>query len=121
MDHNLLAQNPHDIGIFQGLGVLADFSGESPLVIFTKVISLIIGVMTVIAFLWFIFVLFIGAIAWLSSGGDKTKLQEAQKQITTGLTGLLIVIVALFIVRILETVLGINILDLFNILSSLHV
>ncbi len=75
--------------------------------------------MTVIAFIWFIFVLFSGAISWISSGGDKQKLQNAQKQITTGTVGLVIVISAIFLIKIIGIVFGFDILDLTTIIKGL--
>jgi len=87
---------------------------------FTKFISITIGVMTIVAFIWFIFTLFTGAIAWLSSGGDKQKLQNAQKQITTGLTGLIIVISAIFLIKVVGTIFGIDILNIQNAILNLQ-
>jgi len=85
-----------------------------------NILSVTIGVMTLVAFLWFIFVFFTGAIGWLSSAGDKAKLQEAQKKITHGLVGLIMTISAVFIIKILEFVLGINILDIVTAIKNLY-
>ena len=86
---------------------------------FTNFISTAIGIMTIVAFIWFIFTLFTGAIAWLSSGGDKQKLQNAQKQITTGLTGLIIVIAAIFLIKLVEIIFGIKILSVADLILNL--
>ncbi len=75
-----------DLGRFEGLGPLGTPSAteqDPGASAFTNFITKTVGVLTVVAFIWFIFVLFTGAISWLSSGGDKAKLQEAQKKITT--------------------------------------
>ena len=129
MDHsNLLAQAPKSLGFFEGLGPLgsgtigwSEVCGDAgnAACIFTKFISTAIGIMTVVAFIWFIFNLFIGAIGWLSSGGDKQKLQEAQKKITTNLTGLVIVVSAIFLTKIISLIFGIDILDLTNFITTL--
>lgn len=114
------------LGFFEGIGKLGEkmvgLSKEnvSPAaVLFTNFLSKTIGIMTVIAFIWFVFTLFIGAIAWLGSGGDKTKLQNAQKQITNGLIGLLIVISAIFLIKLIGTIFGINILDIGSTIVGL--
>lgn len=114
MAHNYLALN---LGKFEGIGPLG---GEGKMLQdpttavywFTRFISNMIGIMTIIAFIWFVIQLFIGAVAWLSSGGDKAKLQEAQKKITNAFIGLTIVIAAIFIVKLVEIVLGIKILSI---------
>lgn len=125
---NLLAQVEKDIGFLEGLGPLgkntASWSkscGDAGYAacLFTNFISKAIGIMTVVAFIWFIFNLFIGAIGWLGSGGDKQKLQEAQKKITTNLTGLVIVISAIFLTKIISLIFGIDILNLTEFITKL--
>lgn len=124
--HNLLAQaatpTPISLGTFKGLGALSDFidklqqnptNPEPAATTFTKFLTTAVGIMTVIAFIWFIFTLFIGAIAWLGSGGDKTKLQNAQKQITHGIIGLIVVISSIFLIKIIGVIFGIE--DILNI------
>lgn len=122
MPDKLLAQTPVNLGTFEGLGPLGTPSatqadpGASAL---TNFISKAIGIMTIVAFIWFIFQLFIGAISWLGSGGDKAKLQEAQKKITTAVIGLVIVISAIFLTKIIGAIFGIDILDLTNFITTL--
>jgi len=94
----------------------AEGAGASALANF---ISKFIGIMTVIAFIWFIFALFIGAIGWLTSGGDKAKVQEAQKKITTAIIGLVIVVSAIFLIKIIEVIFGISILEIQDLIINL--
>lgn len=119
---NIVFAAAQELGPLEGLGPLgkpiatpAD-PGASAL---TDFISKAIGIMTIVAFIWFIFQLFIGAISWLGSGGDKAKLQEAQKKITTAVVGLVIVISAIFLTKIISAVFGIDILDLTNFITTL--
>ncbi len=119
---DILLAAEQNLGNFQGLGPLGNLvvSNEDPgASAFTNFISKAIGIMTVVAFIWFIFQLFIGAIAWLGSGGDKTKLQEAQKKITTSVVGLVIVVSAIFLVKLIGIIFGIGILDLTNLIINL--
>jgi len=110
------------LGDFVGLGPLGTPAtspqdpGASSL---TNFISMTVGVMTIVAFIWFIFTLFIGAIGWLASGGDKAKLQEAQKKITTSIIGLTIVISAIFLIKIIGVIFGIDILAIQDLIKSL--
>lgn len=121
MAHNYLALS---LGKFEGIGPLGGEGKmlEDPTTAifwFSKFISNTIGIMTIIAFIWFIFQLFIGSVAWLSSGGDKAKLQEAQKKITNAFIGLTIVIAAIFIVKLIEIILGIKILSISDLFLNI--
>lgn len=125
MAHNLLAQGtPIDLGTFKGLGPLGnptvspnDPGGAASL--FSKMISNAIGVMTIVAFIWFLFTLIGGAIGWLGAGGDKQKIQNSQKQITNGLIGLVIVISAIFLTKVLEMLFGISILGITDLILNI--
>lgn len=119
-----LLAGPVDIGKLEGIGPLGGegkmFEDKTTsLFYFSDTISLIVGVMTIISFIWFMFVMVTGAIGWLSSGGDKNKLQQAQKQLTNGIIGIALVISALLIIKIVEKILGITILDFYSILKNL--
>jgi hypothetical protein len=115
---NLLAQESLQIapdkGGFTGFGPLGKLNGTDGIDIFTNFISKIIGVLTIIAIIWFIFTFITGAIGIISSGGDKAALESAKKRITTGLIGLVLVIIAIFVIDLVGYFLGFSgsILDL---------
>ncbi len=107
-------------GGFQGIGGPLSNPGSNAPTLFTDAISKIIGVLTVIAFIWFTFMTIIGAIRILASGGDKAALEGARKQITTGIIGIVVVVSAIFIVSLVGTILGIpNILDIGGFIGTL--
>ena len=103
---------------FTGLGNLATpvDSGISNL---SNIITMVIGVMTIVAFIWFTFVLISGAIGIIGSGGDKQALESSRKRITSGLIGLVIVIASIFILDLIGTIFGIKFLNLTQIFSTL--
>jgi hypothetical protein len=116
------------LGTLEGIGTLGGEGGGKRLLtnevtaisIFVNIISSIIGVMTIIAIIWFTFVLLTGAISWLSSGGDKVKLQNAQKQITTGIIGLVLVLSATFLIDLIGSLIGFpNILSIGDLIKNL--
>lgn len=125
MDHKiLLAQAPTPLGTFKGIGPLGDFFlskdyPSSAINLFAKILSNSIGVMTIIAFIWFMFVLFIGAIGLIGAGGDKQRTQNSQKQITNGLIGLVIVISAIFFIKIIGVLFGIDFLNIAEPISKI--
>ena len=99
-------------GGLEGIGPLAKpGSAGGAIDLFTKVISNIIGFLTIIAGLWFVFQFVLGAIGWLSAGGDKVKVEAAQKKLTQGIIGLVIVVAAIFLVDLIGTILGLNVLS----------
>jgi len=84
-----------------------------------RLVSVVIAVMTVGAGIWFIFLLITGGIGIMSAGGNKQALSDAQKKITTGFIGLVVVISGLFIASLIGTIFGINILDPGSVIDSL--
>jgi len=71
-----------------------------------------IRLVLVIAALVFFFILVIGGIRWIASGGDKQQTEAARNQITAALVGLVIVFAAWAIVQLINTFFGINIFEL---------
>ncbi len=66
----------------------------------------------VIAAIVFFFILVIGGIRWIISGGDKGQTEQARAQITAALVGLVIVFAAWAIAGLIGTFFGVNIFDL---------
>lgn len=107
-------------GGFKGFGTLGN-PKDSGISIFSKFISSTIGLMTIIAIIWFIFVLFTGAVGMISAGSDKTMLENARKKVTTGLIGLIVTIAAIFILDLVGNLIGIpNILNLPELFSQIQ-
>jgi len=109
----LLAQQEIPIpGNIEGFGALG-LEGRNPAqstTIFNFFLSSTIGLLTIIAAVYFTFVLISGAIAIISSGGDKQKVGEARARITTGLVGLVIVIAGIFIIELVGTLFGFDLI-----------
>jgi magnesium-transporting ATPase (P-type) len=76
------------------------------------IVSGFIRLILVIAALVFFFILVIGGIRWIASGGDKAQTETARNQITAALVGLVIVFAAWAIVQLINTFFGINIFEL---------
>ncbi len=110
-------------GGFTGFGPLGNpSSSANALEIFSKFITTTIGIITIIAIIWFIFLFITGAIAWMSAGGDKNALESAKKKITTGILGLAVTVIAVFIIDLIGNLIGIksilNITDMFNFITG---
>lgn len=107
---------------FTGLGESSAFKASSnPIVSFSNIISMGVGLMTIIAIIWTVFTIIIGAIGIISSGGDKQALESARKKITTGVIGLIVVILSLVLVNLIGRLLGVpNILNLGVLFANLN-
>lgn len=66
----------------------------------------------VVAAIVFFFILVIGGIRWIASGGDKANTEAARAQITAALVGLVIVFAAWAIVALINTFFHIDIFKL---------
>ncbi len=79
---------------------------------FVSLVSGGIKLVLVLAAIIFFFVLVIGGIQWILSGGDKAGAETARKRITAALVGLAIVFVAWAIGTLINSLFGINIFTL---------
>jgi len=103
------------IGGDEGFGPWGFLGGEGDIEtsagIFTQIISNIIGIMTIVAGIWFVFMFIIAAFGYLTAGGDKQKISESNSKITTALIGLVVVVFAYALISLLENLLGFKILQ----------
>jgi hypothetical protein len=76
------------------------------------IVSGAIRLVLVIAAIVFFFILVVGGIRWIVSGGDKAQTETARNQITAALVGLVIVFAAWAIVQLINVFFGINIFEL---------
>lgn len=107
-------------GGFKGFGPLGNPEGTG-IATFSKFISSTIGLLTIIAIIWFVFVLISGAIGMIGAGGDKATLESSRKRITSGLTGLVVVVAGLFILDLVGNIIGIpNILNLEQLFEQIQ-
>lgn len=106
---------------FGKLGLQGSLASNADIT-FTNFLSSAIGVMTMVAIIWFVFTFFIGAVGIISSGGDKNALESAKKKITTGLIGLVVVIAGIFIIKLIGYLIGIpdilNFTSMFSVLTG---
>src|SRR4030043_2288989 len=75
---------------------------------FGDLVGLAISFVLIIAAVAFFFMLVLGGIKWITSGGDKGKTESARSQITAGLIGLVIVFSAWAILTLIESFFGVS-------------
>lgn len=86
--------------------------GASPAWFFQTLIPKLITIGFVIGVVVFFFMLIVGAIQWISSGGDKQGLEAARGRITSALIGIVILFSIFAIIKLIEIFFGISILTL---------
>jgi hypothetical protein len=76
-----------------------------------NLISVAILIILIFAALAFLFMLILGGVSYITSGGDKGKTEAARGKITAALIGLVIVFAAWAVVNLVSTFFGVNILS----------
>lgn len=106
------------VGTLQGPGNLGVSGGNAPSQL-TGVLTTVIGFLTGIAFIYFTIQVFLGALSWITAGGDKGKVEQARSKITSGIQGVVVVIAALFIIELVGIIFGIDFLDVEGMITTL--
>jgi len=84
-----------------------------------KIISSMIGLLTIAASAWFTIQLLIGAINWIGARGDKAALQNARNHIIHSLIGLAIVSSSFIIINLASNILGIELINIGSTFNNL--
>jgi len=75
------------------------------------IVSGAISLAMLVVALVFFFILILGGLKWVMSGGDQKNVEAARNQITNALIGLAIVFAAFAIMKLIEIVFGISLLS----------
>jgi len=101
-----------DINLFENAnlkGLLGSGEFEDPTApntLLDKVLSGLIGIITIVAFVWFLILVVTGALGIMFSAGDKNAVATNAKKITNGLIGIVVIILAIVLIRIIAMILG---------------
>jgi len=113
--NRLLADVP--LGRLETLGTDLNNPGSAGATL-ARIVSAVIGLLTVIAVVYFMINLITGATMIITAGGDKGKYSEARQKITYGFIGLVVTIAAIFILGLLAILLDIpTLLDISQIMN----
>ena len=75
---------------------------------FGKIVQVVITVLLIIATVIALFFLIWGGIRWITSGGDKQKVESARNTIISAVIGLVIAFLAYFILTVILGLFGLN-------------
>lgn len=112
MLNNLIAQNLAQGSIINP--VLPPTLGQDPdsIGFLQKFLPLVVTLILIVGAIIFFFNLVVGAIQWISSGGDKEAVGKARSRITSALVGLVILFAIFAIIQVVENFFHIQILTL---------
>ena len=83
------------------------------------VISALIGFLSIGAGIWFLFQTIMAGYAYMTAGSDKEKVSQARQKLTQSVIGLVVVILAIFLINFLGYILRIDFLDIAGALQKL--
>jgi len=81
-------------------------------------ISMVVGFLTIVGIIYFAIQVILAGYSYLSSQGDKAKLEQARKKLTNSILGLTIIVVAMGLAALLAGLLGLD--DIFNLNQTLN-
>lgn len=93
--------------------------GNGSLTILEKFFSNLLGVLTILGSIFFIVNFILGALSWITAGGDSGKIETARNRMMQSAIGLVIIVAAYGIIGIIGTIVGIDILNPAAMLETL--
>lgn len=103
--NNLIADKTYTN--LQGLGPSPADAIEAT-TLFEKLVSNLLGVLTVVAILFFGIQIIFAGYSFISSGGDEKIMETSRKKLTNGVLGLFIVVVAVGLGSLIAKLLGLQ-------------
>jgi hypothetical protein len=81
-------------------------------------ISDIIGIITILAALFFIVYSFLAAYEWVTAGGDSSKVEKSKNRFIWGTLGLVLIVASYSIIGLIGSLVGISILNPGELIQS---
>jgi hypothetical protein len=83
------------------------------------IISTGLGVLTVVAGIFFLIFFFMAAFKWQTAGGEAAKVQKARDEMVQGVIGMILIVAAYGIIGLIGSIIGIDILNPAAVISDL--
>lgn len=74
-------------------------------------ITNVIGFLTLLGSIFFIYYFVQGALSWITAGGDSGKIQKARDMMLNGVIGLIVIVASYSLVGIIGSILGLPLLN----------
>jgi hypothetical protein len=108
-----------ELGNLQGPGVVPQKGRIGDQI--AETISTVIGILTILAIIWFMIEFVVSGFLLISSSGDQEKTAEAKKRLTQSLTGLVFVLGAIFLFTIISYIANFDFLNVGQIINKLNI
>lgn len=95
-----------------GPGLQGILEGEGGAGFLQRFLPALVNLFFIVGTVIFLFMLIWGAIAWISSGGDKAAIESARGRITAALVGIVVLLSTFAIIVVIESFFGVDILTL---------
>src|SRR3989304_1781180 len=108
-----MAEQGTSIGTIEGVGnfkPVAEGFADAPIQI-TNLMSLIVGLITIFAGLFFLIIFVAAGVQFITAGGDTHKRETPRDKMPTGIVGLVIAIAAYALVGLVGSIFGLEILN----------
>lgn len=111
------------LGEIKGPGPLGDPNAAAggALALLQKLLSNIIGFLTIGAILWFTLQIIFAGYSWITSAGDPKAVAAAREKILFGIVGLVVVFGALVLVSLIGSLLGVDVLNIQEALKAVKI
>jgi len=87
--------------------------------VIANIISKGIGLLTIIAGIWFLFQTIIAGYNYMSAAGDKARIENASRKLTNSLIGLAIVVAAYALLSLIGKFLGVSFLNIGQAVTTI--
>ncbi len=94
-------------------------NAEDAFTTFELIVSNVLALLTVLGSLVFITYFMLGAITWITSGGDTAKVGKARDQMLQGVLGLIVLTLMYALIGLVGSIVGIDILNPAKVLETL--
>ena len=119
MTNNLLALRETSLGRISGVGPLGNYLQSTNRL--QNILSATVGILTLVALIWFLFGIATNALKIITSGDDSNAVSSAKKKMANSVIGFVITLTTVFIVNVVFRMLGLNdILETGNALNSIQ-
>jgi hypothetical protein len=92
--------------------VLGDLGKKTGIAFFQELIPGLVGLSLIAGTIIFFFILTLGAIQWITGGGDKQSIEAARGKITNAIIGIIILFSTYAVLSLVETFFNIDIMTL---------
>ena len=102
----------------EGPGINPGATSADSVQVVDKILSFIIGFLSILLIIWLVIRIILASYSYISSSGDKNKVEQARRALTEGVIGLTIGLLAIFIVSLLAKLIGVD--DALNLPAQIQ-